>query len=321
MICSVFTLYNSKTRSISLVFRIYIIEGYPFFSTQFYNMTIRQFKSLQHITGRSSVSVNNYLRDVNRYPMATLEEEVQLAQAIRDRARQRLIEANLRFVVTVANQYHQHSMDLADLISEGNIGLIKAAERFDDTRGFKFVSYAVWWIRQAILQAVSEQGQTIRMPLNQQGLRQMYNLLLNETMQTEQRKPTTEEFAVFADINLKKAKDILNDILLTVSMDTPVSEDSELTLGDNLPSGSRSDQLVERESLKSDLHKVLFQLLTNKEYIIISRTYGLNGQEESLAAVGTDMGLTRERVRQIREKAILKIRKSRYKNKLAQYLG
>ena len=288
---------------------------------------MRQFKSSQHITGRSSVSVNNYLRDVNRYPMATLEEEVQLAQTIRDGgkegecARQRLIEANLRFVVTVANQYHQHSMDLADLISEGNIGLIKAAERFDDTRGFKFVSYAVWWIRQAILQAVSEQGQTIRMPLNQQGLRQMYNLLLNETMQTEQRKPTTEEFAVFADINLKKAKDILNDILLTVSMDTPVSEDSELTLGDNLPSGSRSDQLVERESLKSDLRKVLFQLLTNKEYIIISRTYGLNGQEESLAAVGTDMGLTRERVRQIREKAILKIRKSRYKNKLAQYLG
>ena len=290
-------------------------------------MLIRQFKSSQHITGRSSVSVNNYLRDVNRYPMATMEEEVQLAQAIRcggregERARQRLIEANLRFVVTVANQYHQHSMDLADLISEGNIGLIKAAERFDDTRGFKFVSYAVWWIRQAILQAVSEQGQTIRMPLNQQGLRQMYNLLLNETMQTEQRKPTTEEFAVFADINLKKAKDVLNDILLTVSMDTPVSEDSELTLGDNLPSGSRSDQLVERESLKSDLCKVLFQLLTNKEYIIISRTYGLNGQEESLAAVGTDMGLTRERVRQIREKAILKIRKSRYKNKLAQYLG
>ena len=288
---------------------------------------MRQFKSSQHITGRSSVSVNNYLRDVNRYPMATMEEEVQLAQAIRcggregERARQRLIEANLRFVVTVANQYHQHSMDLADLISEGNIGLIKAAERFDDTRGFKFVSYAVWWIRQAILQAVSEQGQTIRMPLNQQGLRQMYNLLQNETMQTEQRKPTTEEFAVFADINLKKAKDILNDILLTVSMDTPVSEDSELTLGDNLPSGSRSDQLVERESLKSDLRKVLFQLLTNKEYIIISRTYGLNGQEESLAAVGTDMGLTRERVRQIREKAILKIRKSRYKNKLAQYLG
>ena len=288
---------------------------------------MRQFKSSQHITGRSSVSVNNYLRDVNRYPMATMEEEVQLAQAIRcggregERARQRLIEANLRFVVTVANQYHQHSMDLADLISEGNIGLIKAAERFDDTRGFKFVSYAVWWIRQAILQAVSEQGQTIRMPLNQQGLRQMYNLLLNETMQTEQRKPTTEEFAVFADINLKKAKDILNDILLTVSMDTPVSEDSELTLGDNLPSGSRSDQLVERESLKSDLRKVLFQLLTNKEYIIISRTYGQNGQEESFAAVGTDMGLTRERVRQIREKAILKIRKSRYKNKLAQYLG
>ena len=290
-------------------------------------MTIRQFKSSQHITGRSSVSVNNYLRDVNRYPMATLEEEVQLAQTIRrggkegECARQRLIEANLRFVITVANQYHQHSMDLADLISEGNIGLIKAAERFDDTRGFKFVSYAVWWIRQAILQAVSEQGQTIRMPLNQQGLRQMYNLLVNETMQTEQRKPTAEEFAAFADIDVERAEATINGILATISMDTPIGEESDMTLGDNLPSGSRSDQLLEQESMKSDLSKVLSQLLTNKEYTIISRTFGLSGQEESLAAVGTDMGMTRERVRQIREKAILKIRKSTYKKKLAQYLG
>jgi RNA polymerase primary sigma factor len=259
--------------------------------------------------------------------MATLEEEVQLAQAIRDggkegeSARQRLIEANLRFVITVANQYHQHSMDLADLISEGNIGLIKAAERFDDTRGFKFVSYAVWWIRQAILQAVSEQGQTIRMPLNQQGLRQTYNLLVNETMQTEQRKPTAEEFAAFADIDVERAEATINGILATISMDTPIGEESDMTLGDNLPSGSRSDQLLEQESMKSDLSKVLSQLLTNKEYTIISRTFGLSGQEESLAAVGTDMGMTRERVRQIREKAILKIRKSSHKNKLAQYLG
>ena len=290
-------------------------------------MSIRQFKSSQHITGRSSVSVINYLRDVNHYPMATMEEEVQLAQAIHrggkegERAKQRLIEANLRFVVTIANQYHQHSMDLADLISEGNIGLIRAAERFDDTRGFKFISYAVWWIRQAIIQSVSEQTQTIRIPLNQQGLRQMYNLLLNETMQTEQRKPTAEEFAAFADIDIKKAEGTLNGILSTVSMDTPISEDSDLTLGDNLPSGSRSDQIVERESMMSDLHKFLLLSLTNKEYTIISRTYGLNGQEESVAGIGTDMGLTRERVRQIKEKAIQKIRKSRYKNKLAQYLG
>ena len=288
---------------------------------------MRQFKSSQHITGRSSVSVNNYLRDVNRYPMATLEEEVQLAQAIRrggkegERARQRLIEANLRFVITVANQYRQNNMELADLISEGNIGLIKAAERFDDTRGFKFVSYAVWWIRQAILQAVSEQGQTIRMPLNLQGLRQMYNLLLNETMQTEQRKPTAEEFAAFADIDVVKAEAAISHILTTVSMDTPINEESDMTLGDNLPSGSRSDQLVEMESLKSDLSKVLHQLLNNKEYIIVSRTYGLNGQEESLADVGTDMGLTRERVRQIKEKALRKIRLSAHKYTLAQYLG
>ena len=149
----------------------------------------------------------------------------------------------------------------------------------------------------------------------------MYNLLLNETMQTEQRKPTAEEFAAFADIDIVKAEATISHILTTVSMDTPISEESDMTLGDNLPSESRSDQLVERESLKSDLSKVLHQLLSNREYIIVSRTYGLNGQEESLADVGTDMGLTRERVRQIRETAILKIRKSRNKNQLAQYLG
>jgi RNA polymerase primary sigma factor len=273
------------------------------------------------------VSVNNYLRDVNRYPMATIEEEVQLAQTIRrggkegECAKKRLIEANLRFVVTVANQYHQHSMDLADLISEGNIGLIKAANRFDDTRGFRFVSYAVWWIRQAILQAVSEQGQTIRMPLNQQGLRQMYNLLLNETMQTEQRKPTTEEFAAFADIDVKKAEATINGFLSMTSMDAPIGEDSDMTFGDYLTSGSNSDQLVERESMVNDIHKVLSLLLTDKELTIIYRTYGLNGPEESLDAVGTDMGLSRERVRQIREKAFQKIRQSAHKNQIAQYLG
>lgn len=290
-------------------------------------MSMRQFKCSPHITGRSTVSVNNYLRDVNRYPMATLEEEVQLAQAIRkggkegERAKRRLVEANLRFVITVANQYRQNSLELADLISEGNIGLIKAAERFDDTRGFKFVSYAVWWIRQAIQQAISEQGRIIRMPLNQQALQQMYNLLLNETLQTEQRKPTAEEFAAFAGIDIKKAEATLNGMLLTTSMDAPVSEDADITIGDILTSGSNSDWQVERESLQSDLHQVLDLLLDTKEYIIICRTYGLGGEEESLETVSTEMGLSRERVRQIRERAISKIRKSTHKNQLAQYLG
>ena len=290
-------------------------------------MSMRQFKSSQHITGRSSVSVINYLRDVNRYPMVTIEEEVQLAQAIRRggkegvRARQRLIEANLRFVITVANQYRQHNMELADLISEGNIGLIKAAERFDDTKGFKFVSYAVWWIRQSIQQAISEQEQIIRMPLNQQGLQQMYNLLLNETMQTEQRRPTAEEFAAFAGIDIKKAEDTLNGFLATVSMDAPIRKDADMTIGDNLSSGNRSDQMMERESMKNDLHKLLLLSLTKKEHAIISRIYGLNGQEETLGDVGLDMGLSRERVRQIKEKALRKIRLSAHKDTLAQYLG
>lgn len=159
------------------------------------------------------------------------------------------------------------------------------------------------------------------MPLNQQALQQMYNLLLNETLQTEQRKPTAEEFAAFAGIDIKKAEATLNGMLLTTSMDAPVSEDADITIGDILTSGSNSDWQVERESLQSDLHQVLDLLLDTKEYIIICRTYGLGGEEESLETVSTEMGLSRERVRQIRERAISKIRKSTHKNQLAQYLG
>ena len=149
---------------------------------------MRQFKNTKNITERSNISVNNYLKEVSRYPMATVDEEVTLAQRIRqggkkaEKARQRLVEANLRFVISVANQYHQHNMDLSDLISEGNIGLIKAAERFDDTRGFKFISYAVWWIRQSISSAICENGRIIRLPLSQQALINMYSILLKETM-------------------------------------------------------------------------------------------------------------------------------------------
>ena len=175
-------------------------------------MSIRQFKTTQSITERNSLSMEKYLRDVSHRQVVSQEEEVKLARAIRrggaegELAKQQLIEANLRFVITVAKQYSQTNMELADIISEGNIGLIKAAERFDETRGIKFISYAVWWIRQAIQQAVSEQGQTVRMPQHIVTLQNIYSQLFNKTMQAEQRRPTAEEVADYAGIDSKQAE-------------------------------------------------------------------------------------------------------------------
>ena len=273
---------------------------------------MRQFKSTKNITERSNISVNNYLKEVSRYPMATVDEEVILAQKIKqggkeaDKARQRLIEANLRFVISVANQYHQHDMDLSDLISEGNIGLIKAAERFDDTRGFKFISYAVWWIRQSITSAICENGRIVRLPLNQQALLNMYSILLNETMQTEQRKPTIAEFAELAGIGENKASMLIEQTDKTLSMDAPLSEDTETSL--------------DKESLQCDMKAMLNYVLSVKEKEIIMRSFGIDCKEEGLEEIGIILGLSRERVRQIREKALRKIRRSNKIGILAQHL-
>ena len=287
---------------------------------------MRQFKSTKNITERSNISVNNYLREVSRYPMATADEEVELAQKIRqggkeaDKARQRLIEANLRFVISVANQYHQHNMDLSDLISEGNIGLIKAAERFDDTRGFRFISYAVWWIRQSITSAICENGRIIRLPLNQQALLNMYSILLNETIQREQREPTTAEFAEFADISEYKASMLIEQNHKTLSMDAPLSEDTETSVGDLVPSRYRTDDSLDKESLHQDIAAILNHILTAKEREIILRSFGIGCKEEGLEEIGFSLGLSRERVRQIREKALCKIRRSNKIGILAQYI-
>ena len=252
---------------------------------------MRQFKNTKNITERSNISVNNYLKEVSRYPLITVDEEVILTQKIRqggkeaEKARQRLVEANLRFVISVANQYHQHNMDLSDLISEGNIGLIKAAERFDETRGFKFISYAVWWIRQSISSTIYENGRIIRLPLNQQALLNMYSILLKETMQTEQRKPTTAEFAEFANISENKAGILIEQTAKTLSMDA-----------------------------------ILNHILSAKEKEILMRSFGINCKEEGLEEIGFSLGLSRERVRQIREKALCKIRRSNKIGILAQYI-
>ena len=287
---------------------------------------MRQFKNTKKITERNNISVNNYLKEVNRYPMATVDEEVTLAQRIRqggkeaDKARQRLIEANLRFVISVANQYHQPNMDLSDLISEGNIGLIKAAELFDDTRGFKFISYAVWWIRQSISSTIYENGRIIRLPLNQQALLNMYSILLKETMQTEQRKPTTAEFAEFANISENKAGILIEQTAKTLSMDNPLSEDTDTSIGDFVSSGSKTDESLDKESLHQDMTAILNHILSAKEKEILMRSFGINCKEEGLEEIGFAFGLSRERVRQIREKALCKIRRSNKIGILAQYI-
>jgi RNA polymerase primary sigma factor len=287
---------------------------------------MRQFKNTKNITERSNISVNNYLKEVSRYPLITVDEEVILTQKIRqggkeaEKARQRLVEANLRFVISVANQYHQHNMDLSDLISEGNIGLIKAAERFDETRGFKFISYAVWWIRQSISSTIYENGRIIRLPLNQQALLNMYSTLLKKTMQTEQRKPTTAEFAEFANISENKAGILIEQTAKTLSMDDPLSEDTDTSIGDFVSSGSKTDESLDKESLHQDMTAILNHILSAKEKEILMRSFGIDCMEEGLEEIGFALGLTRERVRQIREKALCKIRRSNKIGRLAQYI-
>ena len=287
---------------------------------------MRQFKTTKNITERSNISVNNYLKEVNRYPMVTVDEEVTLAQRIRqggkeaDKARKRLVEANLRFVISVANQYHQPNMDLSDLISEGNIGLIKAAELFDETRGFKFISYAVWWIRQSISSAICENGRTIRLPLNQQALLNKYFILMNKTIQKDQREPTPAEFAEFADITEYKASMLIEQNYKTLSMNDPLSEDTGTSVGDLVPSRDRTDDSLDKESLHQDIAAILNHILTTKEREIILRSFGIGCKEEGLEDIGVSLGLSRERVRQIREKALRTIRRSNKIGRLAQYI-
>ena len=287
---------------------------------------MRQFKNTKKITERNNISVNNYLKEVNRYPMVTVDEEVILAQKIRqggkeaDKARKRLVEANLRFVISVANQYHQPNMDLSDLISEGNIGLIKAAELFDETRGFKFISYAVWWIRQSISTAICENGRAIRLPLNQKALLNKYFILMNKTIQKDQREPTPAEFAEFANITEYKASMLIEQNYKTLSMDAPLSEDTDTSVGDLVPSPYRTDDSLDKESLHQDIAAILNHILTAKEREIILRSFGIGCKEEGLEDIGVSLGLSRERVRQIREKALRTIRRSNKIGRLAQYI-
>ena len=271
------------------------------------------------VTARTQ-TVDDYLRDLGKLEMITPEEETELAvriQAGDDAAFKRMVEANLRFVVSVAKQYQNRGLDLLDLVNEGNIGLMKAALKFDPTRGFKFVSYAVWWIRQQILQALSEQGRLIRLPLNQNKI----GRARMEFLQENEREPTDEELAELVDITPSKLSDsILNDNR-SLSLDFPMGEDQTESLIDILPdtSAPSADKELENESLRNDIEMVM-AVLNEREREVLKLSFGIGCQAQSLEEIGENMDLTRERVRQLKMKAIHKLSSPKVRSRLAQYL-
>lgn len=290
---------------------------------------MRQLKISHSITNRQGEALDRYLGEIARIPMVNLDEEEQLAHEIRlggkrgERAKNRLVAANLRFVVSVAKQYQHKGLSLTDLIDEGNIGLVKAAEKFDETRGFKFISYAVWWIRQSILQAIAEQSRMVRLPLNQIGALSKINNEIQKFEQEHQRKPSAEELSEIIDIDHLKIEQAMNADVRHTSIDAPFTDDDTSdSLAEMLPSSDRTlTNMVDRESMHEDLKEIFKKVLKPREETILRKSFGIGCQEEGVEEIGTQMGLTRERVRQIKEKSIEKIRNSGYAHILAKYLG
>lgn len=269
---------------------------------------MRQLKINASITRRDGEILDKYLQDIGREPMLSPDEEVELARRIRkgDRnALDRLVRANLRFVVSVAKQYQNQGLALPDLINEGNLGLIKAAEKFDETRGFKFISYAVWWIRQSILQALAEQSRIVRLPLNQVGSLNKIQRAIADFEQENQRRPSPQEIADQLDIPIEKVKESYRMSGRSVSMDTPLSNGEDNTLLDVMSDtdSAPTDALLNHESLAMELKRAL-QNLPDRERDIVESCYGIGREELSLEEIGLRFGLTRERVRQIKEKAL-----------------
>ncbi|MBO6191359.1 MAG: RNA polymerase sigma factor RpoD/SigA [Prevotella sp.] len=286
---------------------------------------MRQLKITKSITNRESESLEKYLQEIGHEELLSTDEEVELAQRIRKgdrKALDKLTKANLRFVVSVAKQYQNQGLSLSDLINEGNLGLIKAAEKFDETRGFKFISYAVWWIRQAILQAIAEQSRIVRLPLNQVGSVNKINRLLNKFEQENERRPSVDEISEQIDLPEDKVGEAMLANTRHVSVDAPFidGEDNSLLdvlVNDDAPMADR--QLV-LESLREEISNVL-NTLSDRERCVIKAFYGIGEPEMTLEEIGNKYGLTRERVRQIKEKAIRHLR-SNTKNKLLKaYLG
>ncbi|MBR1469160.1 MAG: RNA polymerase sigma factor RpoD/SigA [Prevotella sp.] len=286
---------------------------------------MRQLKITKSITNRESASLEKYLQEIGHEELLSANEEVELAQRIRNgdrEALERLTKANLRFVVSVAKQYQNQGLDLADLINEGNVGLIKAAERFDETRGFKFISYAVWWIRQSILQALAEQSRIVRLPLNQVGSASRINKVLNKFEQENERRPSINEIAEKIDLPEEKIADAMKNSSRHISMDAPFSDGDENSLLDVMPNldTPQTDNELVMESLREEI-AVALKSLNERERNVIQAFYGIGQPEMTLEEIGQKYGLTRERVRQIREKAIRHLRKNTKSKALKTYLG
>jgi len=288
---------------------------------------MRQLKITKQVTNRESKSLNNYLQDVSKLDLITAEEEVELAQRIREGdqiALEKLTKANLRFVVSVAKQYQNQGLRLPDLINEGNVGLVKAAKRFDETRGFKFISYAVWWIRQSILQALAEHSRVVRLPLNKIGVINKINKTFSYLEQAYERPPSAAEIAKELDMPVSKVKTAMKNSGRSLSMDAPFQEGEIYSnLYDVLKSGESPspDNNLMQDSLSVEIERAL-DTLTEREADVIRLNYGLGGQQPlTLQEIGETFDLSRERVRQIREKGIRRLRHESKSKILKKYLG
>ena len=286
---------------------------------------MRQLKITQSITNRESTALEKYLQDISHEGLVSVEEEIELARKIKKgdvKALEKLTKANLRFVVSVAKQYQNQGLSLPDLINEGNLGLIKAAKKYDETRGFKFISYAVWWIRQSIMQAISEQSRIVRVPINQMGVMHKMRKVVQQFEQEYQRLPSIDEIAEQIDLPKEKIVEIMSMITKKISMDAPISTNDDGNLLDVLPnknSPSADEDLLE-EGLKKEIERLLVSL-SEREQIILRGYFGINQREMSLEEIGEQTGLTRERVRQLKEKAKKRLRCNAIGDSLKGYLG
>ena len=287
-------------------------------------MSMRQLKITKQVTNRDTASLEKYLQEIGRLELITAEDEVTLAQRIKQgdqAALERLVNANLRFVVSVSKQYQNQGLTLPDLINEGNLGLIKAAQRFDETRGFKFISYAVWWIRQSILQALAEQGRLVRLPQNKIGTYNKANKAYMAFEQEHEREPSTEELAELLEMSETEINNIFQSNTRHTSLDAPVHEAEDVAMGDLLEGSDDTDDDVMKDSLRNEIRRVL-KSLSPREAEIVNAYFGLDGEQgTTIEQIGQKYDLTKERIRQIKERAIKRLQKARYSSALKAYLG
>ena len=325
-------LHDTWTVVINLPFATFLEQTDSYFRLLTCNTFIimRQLKIATQITNRDSQAVEKYLQEISKIPMITPEEETTLAQRIKmahrnpvdaQRALDKLVQANLRFVVSVAKQYQHQGLSLSDLINEGNLGLIKAAQRFDETKGFKFISYAVWWIRQSILQALAEQGRLVRLPQNKIGTYNKANKAYMAFEQEHEREPSTEELAEILEMSETEINNIFQSNTRHTSLDAPVHEAEDVAMGDLLEGSDDTDDDVMKDSLRNEIRRIL-KSLSPREAEIVNAYFGLDGENGvTIEQIGQKYDLTKERIRQIKERAIKRLQKARYSNALKAYLG